>query len=189
MQLPSILIEYPDWVRDWGDWDHAYASDQEKMELVIGLSRENIERDTGGPFGAAIFERDTGKLVSIGVNLVVPSNNSILHAEIIAFMMAQQRLGSFTLGADGMPVHELVTSCDPCAMCLAAILWSGVQRVVCGASHKDAKRIDFDEGPVFSTSHDYMQERGIEFVRGVLRDEAKNVLEHYGADGGPVYNG
>lgn len=189
MQLPSILIEYPDWVRDWGRWDHAYASDEEKMELVIGLSRENVERDTGGPFGAAIFERDTGKLVSIGINLVVPSNNSILHAEIIAFMMAQQRLGSFTLGADGMPAHELVTSCDPCAMCLAAILWSGAQRVVCGASHKDAKRIDFDEGPVFSTSHEYMQERGIEFVRGVLRDEAKSVLEHYGAGGGPVYNG
>ena len=47
------------------------------------------------------------------------------------------------------------------------ILWSGEKRVVCGASHKDAKRIDFDEGPVFSRSHDYMQERGIDFVRGV----------------------
>ena len=185
----AVQVGLPVWVDSVVDWQRSHASDEEKMALVIRLSRENIERGTGGPFGAAVFERDSGRLVSVGVNQVVPLNNSLLHAEVVAFMLAQAALGSYTLGAEGMPAHELVTSCDPCAMCLAAILWAGVQRVVTGASHKDARRLSFDEGPVFSRSHDYMEERGIEFVRGVLREEASLVLEQYGRRGGVVYNG
>ena len=187
--LPEVRIGLPDWTRDIVDWDRRYASDEDKMRLVIDLSRENILRGTGGPFGAAVFERESGRLVSVGVNQVVPLNNSVLHAEIVAFMLAEAALGSFTLGEDGMPAHELVSSCDPCAMCLAAILWAGVERVVTGASHKDAKRLAFDEGPVFTRSHEYMEERGIEFVRGVMRAEASQVLEEYGQRGGLVYNG
>ena len=184
-----VSVDLPAWAVDTVDWKRHYASDEEKMELAIRLSRENVERGTGGPFGAAVLERDTGRLVSVGVNMVVPANNSVLHAEIVAFMMAEAALGSYTLGAVDMPPHELVTSCDPCAMCLAAVLWAGVARVVTGASHKDAKQIAFDEGPVFSRSHEYMRERGVEFVRGVLRDQARAVLERYGESGGPVYNG
>jgi tRNA(Arg) A34 adenosine deaminase TadA len=176
-------------VEPFVDWERHYVSDDEKMDLAIALSRENVIQSTGGPFGALVLERDSGRLLSAGVNIVVPARNSVLHAEIVAFMMAQQRVGFFSLGAPGMPEHELVTSCDPCAMCLAAILWAGVTRVVCGASHKDAKRIAFDEGPVFSRSHAYMQERGVEFVRGVRREEARAVLELYAERGGVVYNG
>ena len=185
----EVQIGLPDWVDSLVDWQRPYPTDEDKMVLVIQLSRENIQRGTGGPFGAAVFQRESGRLVSVGVNQVVPLNNSLLHAEVVAFMLAQAALGSYTLGAEGMPAHELVTSCDPCAMCFAAILWAGVQRVVTGASHKDAKRQAFDEGPVFSRSHEYMQERGIEFVRGVMREEASRVLEQYGRRGGVVYNG
>ncbi len=187
--FPPIRIGLPDWVEPFVDWERHYVSDDEKMDLAIALSRENVIQSTGGPFGALVLERDSGRLLSAGVNIVVPARNSVLHAEIVAFMMAQQRVGFFSLGAPGMPEHELVTSCDPCAMCLAAILWAGVTRVVCGASHKDAKRIAFDEGPVFSRSHAYMQERGVEFVRGVRREEARAVLELYAERGGVVYNG
>jgi tRNA(Arg) A34 adenosine deaminase TadA len=102
--------------------------------------------------------------------------------------MAQRRLGSFTLGGDGMPAHELVTSCEPCAMCLGAILWSGVKRVVCGAAREDATRLSFEEGPVFPASYRYLEERGVTIVRGVLREEARAVLEMYRGRG-PVYNG
>ncbi len=189
MELQSIRIEYPGWVADRVDWARRYRTDDERMGLAIELARENVERRTGGPFGAAVFEAESGALVSVGMNLVVPANNSILHAEIVAFMMAEARVGSWTLGGEGMPSHELATSCDPCAMCLAAVLWSGVQRVLCGASHKDAKRIHFDEGPVFSRSHEYLAERGIEFVRGIRRAEAAEVMERYAELGGIVYNG
>lgn len=187
--LPQVRVEYPAWVTEVVDWDRRYASDEERMRLAIRLARENVVRATGGPFGAAVFERATGSLVSVGMNSVVRLHNAALHGEMVAFMMAQQRLGSFTLGAAGMPDHELVTSCEPCAMCLGAILWSGVKRVVCGAAREDATRLRFEEGPVFPASYRYLEERGIAIVHGVLREEARAVLEEYRARGGKVYNG
>jgi tRNA(Arg) A34 adenosine deaminase TadA len=169
-------------------WDGRYASHEDKMRLAIALARANVERETGGPFGAAIFERDTGSLLSVGMNSVVRLSNCALHGEMVAFMMAQRRLGSFTLAAPGMPAHELVTSCEPCAMCLGAILWSGVRRVVCGAAREDATRLGFEEGPVFPASYRYLEERGITIVHGVLREEARAVLELYRAKQGKIYN-
>ena len=186
---PSIQVEYPAWVDSVVDWDNRYATDLERMHLAIEVSRANVERSDGGPFGAAIFESDSGKLVSVGMNSVVRYNNCTLHGEMVAFMMAQRRLGSFTLNAPNLPAHELVTSCEPCAMCLGATLWSGVRRVVFGATREDAAQLQFDEGPVFPQSYRYLEERGIEIVRGVLHDDAAAVLERYRARSGAIYNG
>lgn len=157
--------------------------------MAIRLSRENVERATGGPFGAIVVERESGLVIGAGVNSVVRLHNSVMHAEVLAIMTAQQRRASYTLNAPGMPVHELVTSCEPCAMCLGAALWSGVRRIVCGAAREDASGIQFDEGPVFEKSYQYLEARGITVVRSVLRDEAAEVLRQYGASGGEIYNG
>ena len=184
MQFPVIHIEYPDWVGQRIDWDLRYASDEDKMRLAIELARLNVQ-EGGGPFGAAVFEMGSGRLVSVGMNMVVPSNNSMLHGEVVAFMMAQARLETFSLGAG----HEMATSCEPCAMCLGATLWSGVKRIICGATREDAEALQFDEGPVFPESYAYLADRGIEVVRGVCRDEAAGVLELYRTLNGIVYNG
>jgi tRNA(Arg) A34 adenosine deaminase TadA len=186
--LPKIEIRLPAWTSDLVDFNRLYPTDEERMQLAIELSRENTERRTGGPFGAAVFETETGRLVSVGVNLVVPLNNSMLHAEVVAFMMAEASLASFTLKRSGMPAHELVTSCDPCAMCLGATLWAGVRRIVCGATRDDAAEILFDEGPVFPESWDYLGMRDIEIVREVLRAEARAVLVQYEQQSGTIYN-
>jgi tRNA(Arg) A34 adenosine deaminase TadA len=186
---PAIHVEYPSWVDEVVDWTRTYDSDDARMRLAIAIARENVTRESGGPFGAAIFERETGRLVSVGMNSVVRLRNCALHGEMVAFMMAQQRVGSFTLNAPSLPPHELVTSCEPCAMCLGATLWSGVRRVVYGAAREDASRLDFEEGPVFPESYRYLEERGIEIRRNVLRDEARTVLELYRSRGGRVYNG
>ena len=185
----EVRIDYPAWVDEVVNWNATYASDEERMRVAIAVSSANVERDTGGPFGAAIFEAATGKLVAVGMNSVVRLNNCTLHGEIVAFMMAQQRLRSFTLGAPGMPGHELFTSCEPCAMCLGAALWSGVKRVVCGAGRDDASRLNFEEGPVFPASYEYLEARGITIVRNVLRADAQAVLERYRARSGTIYNG
>src|SRR5439155_8049047 len=166
-----------------------YATDADKMGLAIAVSRENVDRETGGPFGAAIFEAERGRLVSVGMNSVVRLNNSTLHGEIVAFMMAQHRVGSYTLKTSALPRHELFTSCEPCAMCLGAALWSGVRRVVCGAGRDDATRLGFEEGPVFPESYTYLADRGVRLERGLLRDEARTVLEHYREARGAIYNG
>lgn len=188
MDLPRVVVEYPDWVGEVVDWDRPLQSDAARMRLAIQLARANVERGTGGPFGAAVVERESGRLVAVGMNSVVRLHNSTLHGEIVAFMMAQRRLGSYTLSAPGMPEHELVTSCEPCAMCLGAVLWSGVKRVVAGARREDAARLEFEEGPVFPESYAYLERCGVEITRGVLREEARAVLDWYRARGGPIYN-
>lgn len=188
MTLPHILIEYPDWVASVVDYDRLYRTDEERMALAIEMARQNVERRTGGPFGAAIFEEESGRLVAVGMNLVIPRNNSCLHGEMVAFMMAQARLGSFTLGAPEMPAHVMATSCEPCAMCLGATQWSGVKRVICGATRDDAMRLEFDEGPVFQSSYAYLRERGIRFRHQVMRDEGRRVMEQYRRLDGVIYN-
>ena len=186
---PVVHIEYPDWVGDVVNWNRRYESDEDRMRLAIAISRENVVRSSGGPFGAAVVESHSGVLVAVGMNSVVRLKNCTLHGEMVAFMMAQQRVGSFTLSAPGMPEHTLYTSCEPCAMCLGATLWSGVRRVVYGAAREDASRLNFEEGPVFPESYEYLEARGIEIVRNVLRDEARAVLDAYRAKSGKIYNG
>jgi tRNA(Arg) A34 adenosine deaminase TadA len=88
-----------------------------------------------------------------------------------------------------MAAHVLYTSCEPCAMCLGATLWSGVTRVVWSATREDANRISFDEGPVFAESYAYLRARGLEFEGGVLRDEGREALQLYRQQGGIIYNG
>jgi tRNA(Arg) A34 adenosine deaminase TadA len=184
-----VHVEYPEWVASVVDWERRYATDEERMRVAIAVSRANVERSAGGPFGAAIFESETGRLVAVGMNSVVRFNNCALHGEMVAFMMAQQRVGSFTLSAPSLPVHELHTSCEPCAMCIGATLWSGVRRVVYGAARDDASKLSFEEGPVFPASYQYLEDRGIRIARNVLRDEARAVLELYRSKGGQIYNG
>jgi tRNA(Arg) A34 adenosine deaminase TadA len=186
---PKVEIVYPEWVDSIARWDEPYESSEDKMRLAIAVSQANVDRGDGGPFGAAIFELESGRLVSLGMNSVVRFNNCTLHGEMVAFMMAQQRVGSFTLNSPSLPAHELYTSCEPCAMCLGATLWSGVRRVVYGAAREDASRLNFEEGPVFPESYRYLEARGIEIVRNVLRDEARAVLDAYRAKSGKIYNG
>jgi tRNA(Arg) A34 adenosine deaminase TadA len=185
----SAAVTLPGWVTQAVDFTRPYESDDDRMRLAVALARENVERRTGGPFGAAILERGSGRLVSVGVNSVLRLNNSTAHAEMVAFQLAQHRLASYSLAPDGRrPAHELFTSCAPCAMCLGAALWSGVTRVVCGAGREDAERIEFDEGPVFAESYAYLAARGVEVVHGVLRDEACAALTRYRELGGEIYN-
>jgi tRNA(Arg) A34 adenosine deaminase TadA len=158
------------------------------MQLVINLALENVEHGTGGPFGAAIFEVKTGALIAIGVNVVVSSNCSLAHAEMAAIANAQSKLKTFDLGTPGLPSHELVTSCEPCAMCLGAIPWSGVRRVVCAARGRDAEAIGFDEGAKPKNWVSALEKRSIAVVQGLCRKEAVAVLEEYKRNGGRIYN-
>ena len=184
----ELRITYPPWIETVVDWRRRYRTDEEKLDLAIALSRDNVERERGGPFGAAVFEVASGALVAVGVNSVVRLRNSALHAEMLALMMAHHQRQSFTLAAPALPAHELVTSCEPCAMCLGATLWSGVMRLVFGARREDAEALGFDEGPVFPESYRYLRDRGIEIVGGVRRDEARAVMHQYLSHGGTIYN-
>ncbi len=188
MKQAQVILQLPDWLRALNEQQTDPFEDvPARMDFVIDLARKNIERGTGGPFGAAIFASDTGELLAPGVNLVEPAHCSIAHAEMVAIALAQQTLGVFDLSANGRTC-ELVTSTEPCAMCLGAVPWSGVHRVVCGARGEDACAIGFDEGAKPTDWIGALGERGIEVTRDVRRDQARTVLQQYHTSGGLIYN-
>jgi tRNA(Arg) A34 adenosine deaminase TadA len=188
MATEEIRIVLPAWVDETFDRTAVYDGDEARMRVAVEAARQNVLRDAGGPFAAAVFERYSGRLVAVGVNLVVPMRNSALHGEVVAYMVAQQRVGAFSLSADGVE-RELFSSCEPCAMCLGATLWSGISRVVWAATREDACELGFEEGPVFPESYDYVRARGVRYEGPVLRAEGRAVLELYLRGGGPIYNG
>ena len=166
-----------------------FGSVEDRMRWVIGLGRTNFERDTGGPFAAAVFEEATGRLVSMGVNRVVPSGCSSAHAEVMALSLAQRALGTHDLGGPGQPAHQIVVNWCPCAMCCGAICWSGVRAVVIAGSGPELEQLTgFDEGPIHPTWADELRQRGISVVDGLLRDEALESFRHFAQSGRPVYN-
>ena len=181
-----VLFEIPGWVGQIAA-PGIYPGEEDRMAVAVALARENVVRRTGGPFGAAIFQRASGRLIAGGVNLVLPMKNSVLHAEVVAIMLAESTLQSFTLGKESGAEHELVTSCEPCAMCLGAAHWSGVTRLVTGATKEDVEGIHFDEGPVFRESYQYLEERGVAIRTQVLREEAKAILQLYARMSGEIY--
>lgn len=186
--MPSdcLPITLPDWAADCDNPATTIPDDEARMRFVIDLARRNVEHGTGGPFGAAIFSLAEGRLLAIGVNSVLRLQSSVMHAEMLAIMRAQQAIGSYTLKQPG---HALYTSCEPCAMCLGGILWSGVQRLVCAAPAAAAQAIGFDEGPVFPESYRHLERAGIAVTCGLLADHASAVIQLYRDRNGAIYNG
>jgi len=158
------------------------------MALVIEAARMNVARGDGGPFAAGVFERDSGRLVALGVNMVATAGLSILHAEMMALSLAQKTVETFDLAAPGLPAHDLVASAAPCAMCLGAVPWSGVTRLIVGARGEDVEAVGFDEGAKPADWTEGLKARGIEVLTDVLRTEAAAVLKDYAAAGGEIYN-
>jgi len=185
----SIAITLPDWAEGCMLHDQcAYTSLESRMQLAISLARMNIEHGTGGPFGAAIFDMDNHQLLAVGMNLVVASHCSMAHAEMVAISIAQQQRGAFDLG-QGAERYELITSCEPCAMCFGAIPWSGIRHLVCGARAEDARAIGFDEGPKMADWQGALEQRGITLETDVCREQAVELFRSYAASSGAIYNG
>lgn len=163
-----------------------FTHTEERARLALDLARGNVNAGTGGPFGAALFDLDDGRLVAAGVNLVVPARTPIAHAEIVTLALAGQAIGTFDVAAAGR--FELVSSTEPCAMCLGAVPWSGVVSLVCCARDADAREIGFDEGHKPADWVDDLRARGVEVTLDVLRDEGRAVLRRYVESGAPIYN-
>ena len=160
------------------------------MREVLRFSQLNFEKETGGPFAAGLFEEESGKLVVIGVNRVVPSNCSSAHAEIMTLSLGQNMLGTHDLGGPGMPAYQLVVNARPCAMCFGALPWSGIRSLVVAGTGEDVERLTgFDEGPVHPDWKAELEKRGISVTENVLREEACDILRAFGASGQLVYNG
>lgn len=196
MRLTShgYTIALPDWIdNELADVPETIPDVVDRMALVHRLADRNWREGNGGPFAALVAESETGRIVSVGVNVVLGSGVSSAHAEVTALGTAQRAVGSRDLGGPGMPTHELVVNWRPCVQCYGATMWSGVRGLIVAGSGPELEEITtFDEGPMVADWAEQFERRGIRVVDGVLRDEALEVFRAYRSgvdrDGVVVYN-
>jgi guanine deaminase len=144
------------------------------MRRAIALSRQNLETMAGGPFGSVVVK--DGRIVGEGRNDVLATNDPTAHAEIVAIRAAARRLGTFDLAG-----CEIYTSCEPCPMCLGAILWARIARLFYANDRADAKAIGFDDDAFYREVALPPDRRSLKMER-VLADEARAVFKAWEAD-------
>lgn len=189
--MMSFEVSLPQWAVEENQLLPECIPDvEQRMREVIRFAELNFDKKTGGPFAAGIFEKNSGKVVGIGVNRVVPANNSSAHAEIVAISLAQTKLATFDLGGPGMPDFQIVVNGRPCAMCCGALPWSGVRSLVIGASGERIESLTgFDEGAVHPNWQRELEARRIEVIENVLAKDAEVVFQRFRDSDEPVYNG
>ncbi|MDQ1254266.1 MAG: guanine deaminase [Euryarchaeota archaeon] len=133
------------------------------MRRAIDLSLKNVKKG-GGPFGAVVTRN--GEILAESCNLVTETNDPTAHAEINVIRVAAQKLKTFDLS--GCVIYS---SCEPCPMCLGAIYWARIDKVVFANTTSDAQSIGFNDALIYEEISRPPEERKIEF-RQLLREEA-----------------
>lgn len=183
----------PDWLVDELEWmPQELPTAESRAALVNELADRNWRAGNGGPFAALVVDRLSGALVGVGVNVVLATGLSSLHAEVMALTLAQRGVGRWDLGTaiDGSRADlELVVNWRPCVMCYGAAMWSGVRALaICGDGPECEELTGFDEGPVVADWAEQFAARGIEVSIGTGRDAAVEVFRAYRDGGATVYN-
>ena len=115
----------------------------EYMKIAKEQARKGMNNNEGGPFGAVITDKD-GKIISIANNQVIKNNDPTAHAEVQAIREACKKLNTHDLSG-----YILYTSCEPCPMCLSAIIWSNIKEVYYACTRKDAGEIGFRDDVIY----------------------------------------
>lgn len=122
-------------------------SDRERdlrlLRRAVELSCERMLDGAGGPFGAVVARG--GEIVGEGWNRVTSAMDPTAHAEVVAIRAACERLGRFELS--GLAIYS---SCEPCPMCLAAIYWARLDRLVYANTRAEAAAIGFDDARFYT---------------------------------------
>jgi guanine deaminase len=141
------------------------------LKRAIVLAAESIEKG-GGPFGAVITRGE--KIISEAYNSVCTKNDPTAHAEILAIRDAANTLGTYDLGQ-----CTIYSSCEPCPMCLGAIYWAGIKKVVFASDRNDASIAGFNDKFIYDEILLIPDKRNILFKR-IDDDEAKDVFRKWG---------
>ncbi len=150
------------------------------MHAAIESAREGIQQEEGGPFGASIAK--DGQLVSVAHNTVLKDQDPTCHAEMNAIRQACQTLGTHIL--DGCTLY---TTAEPCPMCLSAILWARINKVVVGVDRDCAKKFGFDDSHFYDQVALPPDQRELETEQGVMSTECEEVFEQWQQRAGQLY--
>jgi len=146
-------------------------TDKKFMKRAIELSRNGMQSNEGGPFGAIVVK--DGKIIAEGNNQVTSSNDPTAHAEVVAIRNACKALNSFQL--EGCSIY---TSCEPCPMCLGAIYWARPEKIFYACSKDDAARIGFDDDFIYNEINLNINDRSIPTTQ-ILQSEAYEVFTEW----------
>jgi tRNA(Arg) A34 adenosine deaminase TadA len=145
------------------------ALDRHFLRRAVALSKERMEANLGGPFGAVIVK--DGEIIAEGWNEVTSALDPTAHAEVTAIRRACQAVGAFSLeGA------TLYSSCEPCPMCLAATYWARIGRLVYANTRDEAASIGFDDAFLYDEMPKDPLRRALP-TEQVSLDEAREVFE------------
>jgi tRNA(Arg) A34 adenosine deaminase TadA len=146
-------------------------SQTEFMRRAIELSREGMEKGSGGPFGAVVVK--DGVIVGEGHNMVLETNDPTAHAEVTAIRNAARALGHFSL--EGCEMYCIGLSCP---MCLASIFWSRIDRLYYVLPPEEAEDIGFDDKYFYDQFSMPMEQRDFPTVQMAdLYAEAREVYQ------------
>lgn len=151
----------------------------EYMEMAKNHAKRGMHGHDGGPFGAVIVNKE-GEVIASGNNKVFKNNDPTAHAEIVAIRRACKKLGTSDLSG-----YILYTSCEPCPMCLSAIIWSNIKEVYYGADRKDAASIGFRDDAIYA----YLKrsKKSILTMYNIDHDECAKLFEEYQQMDGMIY--
>ena len=137
------------------------------LQKTIEIAHKNIDLG-GGPFGAVIVENS--KIISESGNQVRIINDPTAHAEVQAIRIACKKINSYSL--ENCTIY---CSCEPCPMCLGAIYWAKISRIVFAASRNDAAQGGFDDNKIYLELAKNIQAREIPTTQ-IQSSQAKNVF-------------
>ena len=140
---------------------------------------KGISKKEGGPFGAIIVDKE-GNIISNGNNKVIKNTDPTAHAEIIAIREACKKLKTYDLSE-----YILYTSCEPCPMCLSAIIWANIKQVYYGCTKKDAGEIGFRDDMIY----EYLKGKNKDLIKleKLDREECLEVFKKYKEENGTIY--
>lgn len=149
------------------------------MKLAKQNAENGINRREGGPFGAVIIDKE-GNVISNGNNQVIKNNDPTAHAEIVAIREACEKLHTYNLSD-----YILYTSCEPCPMCLSAIIWANIKEVYYACTKEDAGEIGFRDDMIYN----YLKGNNSNLInlKKMDRDECLEVFKKYKETGGVIY--
>lgn len=113
------------------------------MNQAIKEAEKGIHTQEGGPFGAIIADK-LGNIIAKGHNQVLTTNDPTSHAEINAIREACRKLKTTNLSE-----YTIYSTCEPCPMCLSAIIWANIKTIYYGANRKDAAKIGFKDDSIY----------------------------------------
>lgn len=149
------------------------------MELAIKRARETMNEGKGGPFGAAIVDKN-GEIISVASNMVLGKNDPTAHAEIEAIREACKKLNTYDLSG-----CTLYATGYPCPMCLSAIIWANIKDVYYATELEDALKIGFRDSFIY----DYLKNKNSDILnlKQMNRMEAIELFNEYQEKNKTIY--